>query len=428
MKVYNFLFIFLLLLSSCTSLSQKLQNFLETKSGLSAPETKKAPLFCENKSHSQFLFEDPQFLTSTQFKNAPFNFIEKSVLLSLLEMQRRPDIVGPYSRLQVITKINNEIKYYDFRPKNLDDDTKISYLFGLDFLLKKYNSKNSINSITNFLERSWPPHYLVSSELEIFLAKNKTDIQKNTELSKLFLKGDETLTRFETFSRGNLQKSIAAFTKKKLFDKENYEFAKNDLSFTTTNNDQSTILCNFDESKNSFTPDDLFFELAYSSHSFSFTENDNYFLAIASSHLKTPVDLKDEYYLRARPAASPIPVCLLKNPNLKLDIALTSTIGRNPSQHIKHLIDYDLINSKSPFTLSHTVNFARHLFLSNPDRILYESKKGRKEQLNFFLQMNFPIYHAEQLGEVTTIASYYENKYNVVIKDERTNKQLLCIP
>jgi hypothetical protein len=428
MKIYSLIFFISILISGCTSLSQKLQNFLEAKSNVSLPENKKVNLFCDNKSTGQFLLEDPQFVTSNQFKNSHFTFVEKAALLSLLEMQRRPDIIGPYSRLQIIAKINNEILYYDFRPKNLDDNTKVSYLFGLDFLLKKFKSKNSLQSIASFMDRSWSDHYLVSSGLENFLNSNKNDIQKNAELSKIFLKGDEPLTRFETFPRGNLPKSIGNFSKKKLFDETGYDIAKNNLSFSVVNSDRSNYQCNFDLNKDSFLPDDLFFETDYSSHSFSFTDNANYFLAIASSHLKKPIELIDEYYLKARPAASPLPICLLKNPNLKLDIVLSSTIGRNPSQHIKHLIDYDIIKSNSTFTLGHTLNFARHLFLSNPDRILYESKKGRKEQLNFFLQMNFPIYHADQLGEVMALASYEATTYNSLVKDERTNKQLICTP
>ena len=429
MKVHSLTFLLLVLLvPGCTSLSQKLQNILETKSSPTTSEQKKISSYCENRSTHQSLLEDPQFVKSSLFKNAPFSFIEKSVLLSLIEMERRPDTIGPYSRLQVITKINNEIQYYDFRPKVLDDDTKIAFLFGLDFLLKKYNANNSINTIANFADHTWPAHYLVSSELENFLQLHKIDIQKNADLSKIFMKGDETLTRFETFPHANLQKSLMLFNKKKLFDNNHYEFSKNNLSFKTTLNGNNTTQCNFDLGKDLFSPDDLFFETDYSSFPIVFSENDNFFFAIASSYLKKPIEMKDEFYLKTRPSLAPLPICVLNNPNLKLDIIISSTLGRNPSQHIKHLIAYDIINSNSVVTLGHTLNFARHLFLNNPDRILYESKKGRKEQLNFFLQMNFPIYHVDQLGDITALASYERNKYHSIIKDERNTKQLLCTP
>lgn len=417
-----------MLFSSCSSLSQKLQNLLETKNGQTPAVSKKITSYCENESSTQSLLEDPQFSSSAQFKNAQLSFIEKSVLLSLIEMERRPDITSPYSRLQVVTKINGEFQYYDFRPKNLDDDTKISFLYGLDFLLKQNRSSNSLSSLVNFMERSWPAHYLVSSDFEAFLSRNKSDIQKNPELSKQYLKGDEILTRFESFTRPNIQKSIITFQKKKLFDNSHYIYSKNNLSYSRADKKNSNTKCNFDINKDSFTPDDVFFESEYSSNSFAFSDNDNYFMAITSSHSKKPIELKDELFLKARPAATPLPICHLQNPSLNFELIITSATGRNPSQHIKHLIDYDLINSFNLDTLGHTLNFARHLFLTNPDRILYESKKGRKEQLNFFLQMNFPIYHVDQLGEIVAIANYKRNQHNSILRDDRSNKQLICTP
>lgn len=429
MKIYNIFFLFsFVFFSSCSSLSQKLQNILEAKNGQSVVETKKIASYCENKTNTQSLLEDPQFFSSSPFKNAQLSFIEKAVLISLIEMERRPDITGPYSRLQVVTKINGEFQYYDFRPKNLDDDTKISFLYGLDFLLKKNKSTNTLLGLVNFIERSWPAHYLVSNEFEAFLSRNKNDIQKDPELSKKYLKGDEILTRFESFSRSNIPKSIIAFQKKKLFDNSHYEYSKNSLNYSSADKEGNITKCNFDIKKDSFTPDDVFFESEYSSNSFALSDRENYFIAITSSHSKKPIELKDELFLKARPASTPLPVCQLQNTSLNFDLVIASTKGRNPSQHIKHLIDYDLINSVSQESLTHTLNFARHLFLTNPDRILYESKKGRKEQLNFFLQMNFPIYHVDQLGEIVAIANYKRSKQNSIMRDDRSNKQLLCIP
>ncbi|MCO4795058.1 MAG: hypothetical protein KC493_15180, partial [Bacteriovoracaceae bacterium] len=42
----------------------------------------------------------------------------------------------------------------------------------------------------------------------------------------------------------------------------------------------------------------------------------------------------------------------------------------------------------------------RHLFLQNPNRLLYESEKGSKDQLANFLKLDFPIYHKQNLGLV----------------------------
>jgi hypothetical protein len=427
MKKYKLLFIFIIfIISGCTSLSQKLQSILEKKETVNTVEPKKVTNYCEDDENTQALLEDPQFISGPIFKTTSFTFIEKAVLISLIEMERRPDITSPYSRLQVMAQINGQYQYYDFHPKDLNDDTKISYLYGLDFLLKKNHSKYSLSSLVKFIDRSWTPHYLVSSEFAGFLAQNKIDIQKNNILSKHYLKGDEILTKFETFDRPNLQKSLAIFEKQKLFDDSFYEHSKNDL-FSSNTKDNS-VRCNFDINKDFFTSDDLFFDKEYSSNSFAFSENNNYFIAVASSQIKKPIELKDEFYFSAKPASTPLPTCLLYNPVLKSELSIISTTGRNPSQHIKHLIDYDLNNAPSKEPLTHTLNFARHLFLSNPDRILYESNRGRREQLNFFLQMNFPIYHVDQLGDILALVHNQNDKTNSIIKDDRSNKKLLCIP
>lgn len=430
MKIYKLLIfsLIIIILASCSSLSQKLQNLLESKSTKNSNEIKVAKNYCDSKSNIQSLLEDPLLLSSTQFKNNSISFIEKSILLSLFEMERRPDITGPYSRLQVIVRTNGEMQYFDFRPKNLEDDSKISYLYGLQYLLRKYKSTTSLTELTKRLEIITPDHLPVSAGFESFLSQYKKDIKKNKELEKLYMKGDEILTKFETFQRANLIKSIQSFQKKKLFDDSSYEVIKNGLDFTTTDAQKNTTSCNFSFNKNIVSSDQLSFDGAYSSNSFSYVENNNYFLAVTSSHLKNPIEMKDEFFINARPMASPLPICHLKNTSLKTELSLTSSTGRIPSQHIKHLLEYDLMNSLSLDSISHTLNFARHLFLINPDRILYESKKGRKEQLNFFLQMNFPIYHVENIGEITAIATQHSNHLFSIIKDDRTSKKLICIP
>lgn len=427
-KMKNLNFFFLLLFVSCTSLSQKLQNILEKKEPKIIVETKKIKNYCDLKTHNQSLLENPEYFQNLLLKNTSSSFIEKSVMLSLIEMGRRPDIVTPYSRLQVIARVNGEVQYFDFRPKNFEDQNLTPFLYGLHFLLKKYNSPRSLFYLAKQVDTNVLPNYSVSSEFEAFLVENKVDIGKNSDLTKLYLKGDEVMTHFETFFRPSLMKSIEKLEKQNYFNNSNYEFSKNSLTYANTDEQKNISACNFDINQEAITVNDLAFDNEYASHTYSYIENDNYFFAITSSHLKKPLALTEDSYLKSRPLTSPIPICRLSNRTFNSEIILTSTKGRNPAQHIKHLINYDIINSPTLEILSGTMNFARHLFLSNPDRILYESKKGRKEQLNFFLQMDFPIYHVDQLGELMGLVTFYKNKTHSLIKDERGNKQLTCAP
>jgi hypothetical protein len=423
------IFFFILLLTSCTSLSENIQKLFEKKDELNNTNNQiKVQNYCKQKFQGQLFLEDPQIYLNPIIKNSSITFTEKAIAISLIEMERRPDAISPYSRLQVLTNINGELRYYDFRPKKLEDDNKISYLYGLSFILNENKTPHNLLTLANIIDKSFPSQFQVSQEFETFLTKNKTDIQKNSELAKLYLKGSEILTRFETFPRINLQKSISNFMVNKLFDNSSYEHSKNDLITIPADDKKNIVKCNFDIHQDNYSPNELFFDNEYSSNAFAFTEKNNFFIAIASSSLGKPLKLKDEYFIKSRPAISPLPICFLSNPLLNHQLIIASSKGRSPSQHIKHLIDYDLINSPTIDYLGHTINFARHLFLTNPDRILYESKKGRKEQLDFFLQMNFPIYHVDSLGEVMALASFSNKNEPYIVKDERSNKQLECIP
>ena len=426
MKIYNLIFLFILF--GCTSLSQKLQTLLEKKEPVVSVQPKKINNFCENKMRPQFLLEDSSYSQSIFNKNNSLSFVEKFVIISLIELGRRPDITSPYSRLQVIAKINGNFKYYDFKPEKLDDSLKIPFLYGLNILLKQNNSPQSLAMLAKLVDSSGSNFYAVSKEFENFLLQNKKDIQKNAELSKIYLKGDEVLTKFETFLKPNLQKSIDTFNKKKLFDNNHYNYLNENLNSTNIDENKNSTSCNFNIKEDVLSTKELAFDTDYTSNSFAYAENENYMVAITSSNISKPIELKDQFFLNAKVLRSPLPVCHLSNIGLNLDMILTSTIGRNPSQHLKHLLNYDIINSTSLELVSNTLNFARHLFLKNPDRILYESKKGRKEQLNFFLQMDFPIYHVDQIGDMMGIVNYKKNKFSNIIKDERSSKELTCIP
>jgi hypothetical protein len=172
-KMKNYKLIFLFIFIGCTSLSQKLQNVLEKKENASPIVTINSKKYCDSHQSSEFLLEDSSFISNATFKYAPFSFIEKSVLLALNEMSRRPDTTGPFSRLQIYTKLKGEVLYFDFRPKNLADNSSSPYLYGLNFLLKKDSSKQSLISLAKLLEKPELQHISVSSEFESFLSMNK---------------------------------------------------------------------------------------------------------------------------------------------------------------------------------------------------------------------------------------------------------------
>ena len=173
------------------------------------------------------------------------------------------------------------------------------------------------------------------------------------------------------------------------------------------------VKCNFDVNKDNL----------------SLEEGSNFFIAVSSSLVQKPLqNLQSTYFIKSRPSPLPLPVCQFNN-SIQ-DIVLFSTLGRNPAQHLKHLVAYDINQINSFQSFEELLKFSRHLFLNNPDRILYESKRGRKSQLNFFLSMNFPIYHVEALGDIIGLSSFIKGKTEEksLIADDRSLAKLWCGP
>ena len=348
-------------------------------------------------------------------------------MFSLLEMSRRPDEASPYSRLQVYLKRNGKTYYYDFRPKNLEDDTKMPFLKGLDYLTQKFVPQKSLLSMATQLDSIIPQGIGVSLEFENFLKDNRKELLKNDEFTNHFFKGDEIITRYETFNRINYR-SIVEHYMKGFAKTADYEFEKNGLTANKSAKESYETNCNYDLSKEISLRDEIMSADQKKSHYIALSEGEDFFLAVSSTTLFRPFKTtpKMGYFMKSRPTAFPLPICEFKGKNQ--EIVLFSSEGRNPIQHLQHLEAYEIDQVDSVFTLNELLGFSRHLFLSNPDRILYESKRGRKAQLDFFLEMNFPIYHVDSLGNIFGHARFMgdKQKESVLYSDDRSTARLWC--
>lgn len=422
----------LLSLTSCAFITKKFEAMTQKKKEKVSTISNKIN-YCPISSKVQFISEDEfslkfyKSLNPTIYENKNITFIEKSVMLALLEMSRRPDEASPYSRLQVYLKLNGKNYYYDFRPKNLEDDTKMPFLKGLDFLTQKFVPKKSLLSIATHLDTVIPQGIGVSLEFENFLKENRKDLAKNEVLTERFFKGDEILTKYETFDRVSYKTTVEQYLNG--FSKTaDYEYDKNGLTANTSKKENYETNCNYDLSKEISLRDEIMSADQKKSHYIAISDGEDYFLAVSSTTLFRPFKTtpKMGYFMKARPAAFPLPICEFKGKNQ--EIVLFSSEGRNPVQHLQHLEAYEIDQVDSAFTLNELLGFSRHLFLSNPDRILYESNRGRKAQLDFFLEMNFPIYHVESLGNIFGHAKFKNDKQqeSVLYSDDRSTARLWC--
>ena len=426
------LFFLILSLSSCSYLTKKIELLNENPKDKPTNISNKLN-YCPMKSKLQYISEDEYSLKFYKnlhphlFENKNLSFIEKSIMFSLLEMSRRPDEASPYSRLQVYLKHNGKSYYYDFRPKKLSDNNQMSFIKGLDFLVTKFSPQKSLLSLSTQLDAIIPRDISVSLEFENFLKQNSADLIKNDELAKYFFKGDEAITRFETFDRINYKNIIQQYLKTSS-NNSNYEFDKNGLTANKSDKENFETNCNYDLSKETNLRDEIMNDNQKKSHYIALKEGDNFFLAVSSNTLVRPFQTtpKMGYLVKSLPSTSPVPICEFKGSDQ--EIVLFSNEGRNPIQHLQHLEAYEIDQVHNAFTLNEFLGFSRHLFLSNPDRILYESKRGRKSQLDFFLEMNFPIYHVENLGNVFGHATFKSDKLkeSILYRDDRSIAQLWC--
>ena len=434
-KTIYFLTIFYCI-ASCSFLTKKIES-LSTPINEVSVNTKviKKNIFCPENNKIQLILEDDSTVKFYQplipiiFENKTFSFIQKASMLSLIEMSRRPDVSSPSARLQYYLRYNNKDYYFDFRPKNLEDDTKMPYLKGIEVLLKMFDKSNSLLKVSAKLNQYLPQNINVTPELENFLKHYKKDITKNENLFNVFFKGDEVLTKHESFKRNNLIQIIKSFNNENISNDSFYESSKNSIFKADSGRNDLDLRCNFDFNKDNSLKEEFIFTDQRKSHYFSIKEGDNFFIAISSTIFKKPFKTFDStYFIKSLASPLPEPICQFKNS--VQDLVLISSNGRNPAQHLKHLVTYDINLVDSFLGLKEILQFSRHLFLTNPDRILYESKKGRKSQLDLFLNMNFPIYHVEAIGDIVGLGVFKNGKYEdkSLIIDDRSNARLWCSP
>lgn len=418
----------LLALTSCSVLEVFNEEKSKNHSSQNIDHSQEKRPFCQVPHiNSQLITEDKEALEFYKtlenqiLKNTKYSFIDKSIMISLIELARRPDQIGPHSRFQIYIKLDNKNYYYDFRPKDLAIDHDQPFLVALEFLAKKFQKHHTLNQLVADLEVVVPKDLPVSKDFEFFLRQNNKLLLKNDLFYENFFKGDEVVTKYETFKRQSFKKTMALYPKAKKLEYYNYDAS--DIF-----NNHGPYKCNFKiNDEMSFLKNDSNHEMK-KSHSIGFIQDNNIFIGVASFEIDPSFtnEYKDFYYFKANHSKKPYPFCVInKNAN---EYALFSSKGRNPEQFMQHLLSYEIENSTEHQEVNQILNFSRHLVLSNPDRILYESKKGRKSQLNFFLTMNFPVYHVEALGNIFghAIISKVHNNKPILHIDTRDEGQLWC--
>jgi hypothetical protein len=101
-----------------------------------------------------------------------------------------------------------------------------------------------------------------------------------------------------------------------------------------------------------------------------------------------------------------------------------SNQSRDPGQHLFHLVRYGLPSSQTTAEVDKLIRHSRHLFLSDPVRLIIESERSSDEQVENLLKLNLPIYNADKLGNIWAYTQFAEG--NRFIIDDRNPGAFRC--
>lgn len=432
-KVYFILCIAILLAQSCAYFVNTFdQNRLSQEAIVYKKESKK--LFCSKESslelvnssnNSQKAFEKllEQLASRTSLKS-----IDKIVLWSLAQMNLRPDLASPTSKLQIFVNINGNYRYFHYYSKSPDS---FPYLAGLEDLLKRFKSKHSLYQLASYIDQYYPNIFLVSANFEKFLQERKAELAANPVLKKRYMRADETLRENEKIYKQSLRNLVSMYRAQSRGKKSS------PISFEVTNSlfsydspiSSLTANCNYDMKLYSNSVY-LIHRDFIKSHLFGMRFRGASFLAASGQRLDDIKPIANTIFFKGNSLTRSAAFCAFDFPKSpKSSLWMVSSESRDPGQHIYHLMEYGLDKLQSASDLSGLISHSRHLFLEDPTRLIFESSRSSNEQLDRLLKLNLPIYNARKLGNVWGMleqSSKGESASSGFVIDDRGDGKISC--
>ena len=385
-----------------------------------------------NKSYYEFVLSGHDHQDSVsrpieKIKKLKLGFIEKAVLFSLLNMNLNPHLVTPSSNLYILINYKEQ-KYFSFSMDSSHDNSKHEhwpFLYGLESILKQYSSRYSLENLASMLDKHLPMNIPIGSSLATYIDSHAEQLNKYPIFKKNFFKAEHPIRKGESIHKLNFTNIIRQYRKIKKTVKNNTPTINSRMfpySPANISSKNISIKCNHD-----FNPyqKSIYLISQKERQNLPFghqDKNGNSFLAITTHNIDTPKPLKNSFLIQGTSESNKdsLALCFVNNNSRKSQISIISTKGRDPGQYLHHLILYGIQDTRTLLELDEFIRFPRHLFLLNPVRMIYESSRGTKKQLDKFLAMNFPIYHGHSLGNIWAHASFHDKNISGFVVDERT--------
>jgi hypothetical protein len=347
--------------------------------------------------------------------NHKLDFLDHFALWSLMQLIIRPDQSSATSRFQVLIHHEGKSYYYDFFSESSKD--QFPYLYGIEWILNKFNKKTTLEYYAKIFKHPAIKKLKISKDFERFLIKNISEIKNNDELAPYYFRGAEILKENETSPLLDYQSVINLYRKSQ---------KKQNIIVNTTLNEfltekGSSGRCNYD-----FNLYDhsifLIDQVIPVANFYGLSKSKSVFFASSSQKLNQMESLSGLPLFKGESKVRSSAVCMIENQNKR--IWAFSNHSRDPGQHLFHLVRYGLPSSKTTEEVSKLIKHSRHLFLSDPVRLIIESSKSSKEQIENLLKLNLPIYHADTLGNIWAYTHFNEGDRFII--DDRNPGSFTC--
>lgn len=410
---------FLLILGGCSFFINKIDTAMVNEKDYlkNIPET---PTFCpltdkpklqliNTNAHSQGIYQD------FSEKHPGFDFMDHFALWTLVQLSVRPDQSSPSSRFQVLIKVNGESVYLDFFSETPEEQYPL--LYGLEWILKKYKKHTSLESYAAILDHQFPQKLKAGKNLEAFLLANQAKIKDHPILGPFFIRGTEVLKENERVPKLSFVEVVKFYRSR---EKKQKVIVNNSLTNFTTESGQKGS-CNYDFNlyDNSIFLIDKVIPVA---NLFGLATESSAFMASTSQKIEAIQPINGFPLFQGESKVRSSAVCVIENNTNR--IWTFSNLSRDPGQHLFHLIRYGLAGSQSTYEVDKLIRHSRHLFLSDPVRLVIESHRSRSDQIENLLKLNLPIYNAEKLGNIWAFTQF--NSQSRFVIDDRNVGSYSC--
>jgi hypothetical protein len=414
--MFNFFLLFLM--SSCAFFINKIDTPLVRDTELMKKATDQ-PGFCTFEKKVDFQLvgtnDNSQAVYTELVKGKQFDLMDHFALWNLIQLSVRPDQSSPTSRFQVLIQKEKKSYYFDFFSEVTED--QYPYLYGIEWILKKFGKDKGLEYYANILNQNIHGKLKIGKDFENFLVKNIPSIKNDVKLAPFYFRGSDVLKENETSPALDYKAVIGLYRKAQ---RDQKIIINTSLSKFMTEKGSSGA-CNYDFNlyDNSIFLIDKVIPVA---NLYGLSINKGAFLASSSQKLDKIRPLKDLPLFQGESKVRSSAVCIIENgENI---IWAFSNQSRDPGQHLFHLVRYGLPRSQTAAEVDKLIRHSRHLFLSDPVRLIIESARSSPAQIENLLKLNLPIYNADKLGNIWAFTQLPEG--NRFIIDERNPGALKC--